>query len=87
MSYAQLTQKQRHQMSALLKTDHSHSEIIIVLGANKSIFSREVHGNRGNRGCWPKQAHRLAMKRRSETVQQGIQVKTQAWVDKKVPQD
>jgi len=72
MSYAQLTQGQRYQISALLKTEHSQTEIAILLGVHKSTISREIRRNLGKRGYRPKQAHRLALKRRRERVQKRI---------------
>jgi len=87
MSYAQLTQEQRYQISALLKTEHSQNEIAIVLGVNKSTISRELRRNCGMRGYRPKQAHRLAMKRRRDAVQNRIPVESWAWIDDKLRQD
>ncbi len=60
----QLTQEQRYQIYALLKTDFSQTEIVEVIGVHKSTISRERHLNYGQRGYHPKQAHRLAMSRR-----------------------
>lgn len=60
----QLTQEQRYQIYALLKTDFSQTEIIEVIGVHKSTISQERRHNCGQRGYRPKQAHRLAMTRR-----------------------
>ena len=87
MSYAQLTQEQRYQISALLKTEHSQNEIAIVLGVNKSTISRELRRNCGKRGYRPKQAHRLAIKRRRDAVQNRIPIESWAWIDDKLRQD
>jgi IS30 family transposase len=87
MSYTQLTQEQRYQISALLKTEHSQTEIAIVLGVHKSTISREVRRNLGKRGYRPKQAHCLALKRRKEVVQKRIPTEAWAWIDEKLRQD
>ena len=87
MSYAQLTQEQRYQISALLKTEHSQNEIAIVLGVHKSTISREVLRNRGKRGYRPKQAHRFALRRRRNAVQKRIPAESWAWIDDKLRQD
>jgi len=87
MSYTQLTQEQRYQISALLKTEHSQKEIAIVLGVHKSTISREVRRNRGKRGYRPKQAHRFALKRRKNVVQNRIPTESWAWIDEKLRQD
>ena len=87
MSYTQLTQEQRYQIYALLKTEHSQTEIASVIGVNKSTISRELRRNRGKRGYRPKQAHRLTQERRRQAVQKRIS--TEAWtiVATKVRQD
>jgi IS30 family transposase len=59
MSYTQLTQEQRYQIYALLKTGHSQTDIAAIIGVNKSTISREMRRNRGRRGYQPKQAHRF----------------------------
>ena len=87
MSYAQLTQEQRYQISALLKTEHSQNEIANVLGVHKSTISREVRRNCGKRGYRPKQAHRFALKRRRNAVQERIPAESWAWIDDKLRQD
>ena len=45
MSYTQLTQGQRYQIYALLKTEHSQTEIATAIGVNKSTISRELQRN------------------------------------------
>jgi IS30 family transposase len=59
MTYTQLTQGQRYQIYALLKMDHSQTEIAIALGVHKSTISREVRRNSGKRGHRQKKARRL----------------------------
>ena len=65
--YTQLTQKQRYQVHALLKLEHSRTGIADVLGVYKSTISRELQRNHGKRGYWPKQAHQFALQRRKKT--------------------
>jgi IS30 family transposase len=67
MSYTQLTQEQRYQISALLKMGHNRTEIAEVIGTHKSTVSRELGRNRGMRGYQPKQAHRKALSRRNHS--------------------
>jgi IS30 family transposase len=65
MSYTQLTQEQRYQISALLKMDHNQTEISEVIGMHKSTVCRELGRNCGQRGYRPKQAHHKALCRRN----------------------
>lgn len=87
MSYHQLTQEQRYQIYALLKTKHSQNEIANVLGVNKSTISREIQRNRGKRGYRPKQAHRFAMKRRRKAVQKRIPAESWVWIEEMLRHD
>ena len=66
MRYTQLTQEQRYQIYALLKTGCSQSEIAETIEVHKSTISREVRRNQGQRGYRPKQAHHKALKRRNK---------------------
>lgn len=45
--YTQLTQEQRYQIYALLKMNHTQTEIAKVISVNKSTISRELCRNRG----------------------------------------
>ncbi len=63
MNYTQLTQEQRYQIYALLKMDHTQTEIAEVIEVHKSTISRELRRNRGFKGYRPKQAHHFAMDR------------------------
>lgn len=81
MSYYQLTQNQRYQIYALLKTKHSQIEIASVLGVYKSTISLEIQRNRGKRSYRPKQAHRFALKRRRNAVQKRIPAESWAWIE------
>jgi len=87
MSYTQLTQEQRYQISALLKTERSQNEIAIVVGVHKSTICREVQRNRGKRGYRPKQAHRFALKRRRNAVQKRIAAESWLWIEDMLRQD
>lgn len=66
MTYKQLTQGQRYQIYALLKTAHSQSEIAKVIGVHRSTISRELKRNSGKRGYRPQQAQRLAVSRQKK---------------------
>ena len=87
MSYTQLTQEQRYQISAMLKTEHSQTEIAAEIGVNKSTISRELRRNRGQRGYRPKQAHRYAQQRRRKAIPKRISVETWTQIDEKLRQD
>ena len=65
--YTLLTQEHRYQISALLPAKKSISEIARITGCHKSTVSREVRRNRSERGYRPKQANRLAKKRKAMT--------------------
>lgn len=76
MTYTQLTQTQRYQIYALLKMEHSQTQIADCLGVHKSTISRELMRNRGQRGYRPKQAHQKAKGRRAHN---GLRIKEQDW--------
>ncbi|TYC14749.1 helix-turn-helix domain-containing protein, partial [Bizionia gelidisalsuginis] len=48
--YKQLTLSQRHQISALLETEITITEISKIIGVNKSTVSRELKRNTPSRG-------------------------------------
>ena len=50
MTYTQLTQEQRYQISALLKTAQSQTKVAEVIGVHRSTVCREIKRNRGRRG-------------------------------------
>ena len=87
MDYTQLTQEQRYQIYALLKTEHSQTKIAAVIGVNKSTISRELGRNRGQRGYRPKQAHRFAQQRRRKAVKKRISAETWTQIDEKLRQE
>jgi len=86
MNYNQLTQFQRYQIEALLKSEHNQTEIAQTIGVHKSTISRELKRNRGQRGYRPKQAHRKAVNRRSWDRNR-IPAQTWGWVEEKIRQD
>ena len=86
MGYTQLTQEQRYQIHALLKMEHSRTEIADTLGVHKSTISRELQRNRGKRGYRPKQAHQFALQRRKK-ARKRITADIWAIVEEKLRQD
>ncbi|PCJ48302.1 MAG: hypothetical protein COA74_09285 [Gammaproteobacteria bacterium] len=64
MNYKQLTQEQRYQFYALLKAEHTKTEISGILGVHKSTIGRELARNLGKRGYQPKKAYSIALQRR-----------------------
>ena len=85
-TYHQLTQEQRYQIYALMKTGHCGSEIADVIGVHKSTVSRELRRNRGGRGYRPQQAQKLVMERKPKAVRR-ISAKTWAVVEKLLRQE
>jgi len=85
--YTQLTWEQRYQIHALLKMEHSRTEIANTLGVHKSTISREVRRNRGKRGYRPKQAHEMALKRRKKKAQLKVTPDVWALVEEKIRAD
>ena len=86
MSYNQLTQCQRYQIHALLKSERNQTEIAETVGVHKSTICREVRRNRGQRGYRPKQAHQKAVNRRKRDYRH-IQPQTWAWIEEKIQED
>lgn len=72
MSYTQLTQEERYQISALLKAELNQTEIAMILERHKSTISREISRNTGLRGYRPKQAQCLTEERRHSKVHSRI---------------
>ena len=85
--YAQLTQGQRYQIEALLKTGHNQTMIAKVLSVNKSTISRELKRNHGLRGYRPKQAQEKATMRQYEKFQPRIPAITWTLVEALIKQD
>jgi len=67
-TYTQLAREERYQIYVLKQAGHQQSKIAEMLDRHKSTISRELRRNRGLRGYRPKQAHRLALARRSAKV-------------------
>jgi len=76
--YTQLTHEERYQISALMKTGITQTEIAKILGRDKSTISRELYRNRGMRGYRPKQAHRISMERRR--VKAKLRIGMETWI-------
>ena len=87
MAYKHLAQEQRYQISVLLKTGHSQTEIAVIIGVNKSTVGRELRRNRGQRGYRPKQAHRLAQERRRKAIRKRISDQAWSQIDEKIRED
>lgn len=64
MSYSQLSQNERSQISALLKAQHNQADIARNLGRSPGTISREISRNKGKRGYRPKQAQEKATQRK-----------------------
>ena len=64
--YTQLTQEQRYQIYAFMKAHFSKTNIATEIGVHKSTVSREMRRNRGKKGYRAKQAHVMALERRTE---------------------
>lgn len=79
MSYKQLTQEQRYQISGLSKAGFNQTEIAMELKCHKSTISREIARNTGLRGYRPRQAQRLTEERRQAKSRQRISHHT--WTD------
>ena len=62
-NYTHLTQYERYQISALLKSGKSISSIATQLDRDKSTLYRELNRNKGLRGYRPHQAHEKAVDR------------------------
>lgn len=73
MSYQQLTEGKRYQISLLLSQKNSVSDIAKIIGVHRSTIYRELERNR-NAQCdyHPETAHQRALKRRSEAVKYRI---------------
>lgn len=63
--YSHLTQNQRYQISALVRSKISISEISRILNRHRSTIYRELKRNKGLRGYRPKQADKLSKRRKA----------------------
>ncbi|MDK1030346.1 MAG: IS30 family transposase, partial [Anaerolineae bacterium] len=87
MIYTQLTQVQRYQIYALKKMEHKPSQIARCLEVHKATISRELQRNSGLRGYRPKQAHKKALERQAQKVNQRITSENWVWVEEKLRLD
>jgi len=86
-TYSQLTSEQRYQIYALLKKEHTQTDIAEIIGVNKSTVSRELRRNSGGRGYRPIQAHNLTLQRREGKVRYGISESTWQRVEQLLRED
>ena len=85
--YTQLTQEQRYQIEALLRTGHNQTMIAEVLSVHQSTISRELKRNHGLRGYRPKQAQEKATMRQYEKFPSRICPSTWSRVNSLIKQD
>ena len=85
-TYKHLTQEQRYQIYALLKTKNNITKIAKVIGVHKSTVQREISRNRSKRGYRPKRAHEMAAKKRQK-ARPRISTETWALVEDLIRQD
>jgi transposase, IS30 family len=85
--YTQLTQGQRYQIEALLRTGHNQTMVAEVLTVHKSTISRELKCNHGLRGYRPKQAQEKATMRQYEKFPSRICPSTWSRVSSLIKQD
>jgi len=62
--YTQLSQEERHEIYAALKSKSSISTLARELGRSRSIIYREIKRNTGQCGYWAKQAEQFVSQRR-----------------------
>ena len=87
MSYKQLTQEKRYVIFLLNKRGETQKEIADEIGVHKSTISRELKRNKGKRGYRYKQAHRFALKRRENKVDQRITEDDWAEIERLIKQE
>jgi IS30 family transposase len=64
--YTQLTQEQRYHIYVFMKAHFSKTRIASEIGVHTSTVSREMRRNQGKKGYRPKQAHCMAVERRTK---------------------
>jgi len=79
--YKQLTREQRYGINLMLKQGFDQTEIAKHNGVHKSTISREIRRNQGKRGYRFKQAHELALKRRTSKIKPFIDGGTWAFIE------
>ncbi len=83
-THTQLTQEQRYQILALMKTGQNQTEIAPQLHVHKSTISRELTRNRGLQGYRPKQAHQLTVFRRQNKATHQIDSATWSLIEQQL---
>jgi len=83
-TYTQLTQEQRYQIWALMKTGQNQTKIAQQLQVHKSTISRELARNRGLRGYRPKQAHQGAVFRQQNKATHQIDPATWSIIEQQL---
>lgn len=81
MSYQQLTEGQRYQVSVLLVEGLSHSRIAQRVGVHRSTISRELRRNRHRGDYVPAQAHQQTLIRRAKARKYQVDSDTQLLVE------
>lgn len=66
--YTQLTQEQRYHIYAFMKAGFSQTDSAKEIGVHKSTVCRELRRNLGKKGYRPKQAHAMAVHRRTKAT-------------------
>lgn len=61
--YTQLSQEERYNISAAVKSKTPKAQLAREIGRHRSTIYRELKRNKGQRGYRPKQAHELAQQR------------------------
>jgi IS30 family transposase len=79
MTYTQLTQEERYQISVLKKAGLNNSDIAKLMKRHKSTIGREIQRNSGLRGYRPKQAQQLSEQRQQAKAKPRISEST--WSD------
>lgn len=85
-----LTQGQRYEISALVKTNHSQGQIAEQVGCSKSTVSRELRRNcdRRDNSYWPELAQRKAVARqKAKPRKRRLTASVQAYVREKIEAD
>jgi len=87
MSYTQLTEEARYQIFALVEAGQTQTQIAMIIGCHKSTISRELTRNRTKTGYWPGHAQAAAKRRRRQSHQPRISLKTWQTVEQLLSQD
>ena len=86
-AYTQLTQEQRYQIHAFMKTGFTQKDIALEIRAQSSTVSRELRRNSSLRGYRPQQAHEKTMIRRRNKAQPRIDESTWDLVETLIRRD